>query len=172
MRSIGHSITPNIRRMNIKYLMYVFACMCALVTSTAWSDEIVSGVSYRASFIKAYDGDTFHLRMTSSGVEFIARPMGYDSAEIRAATNSEKQAAIRARDAVEKILTSGEVTFEWSGRTSYRTRFLVDVWVDGIPLDQLMVLDGMQDQRTRNRPLHSRPWLHRQTRRQPWPLNR
>jgi endonuclease YncB( thermonuclease family) len=93
--------------------------------------------------IKVYDGDTITIASKIQNTNlpiyrFPVRLSRIDSAEIKGATNAEKEAAIKARDALHKLIFGKIVTLKNVGTEKYG-RVLADVYLGEIDVSKWML---------------------------------
>jgi endonuclease YncB( thermonuclease family) len=93
--------------------------------------------------IKVYDGDTITVASKLPNTEgpifrFQVRLNGIDTAEIKAKTMHEKEAAILAKDALSKMILNKIVTLKNVSTEKYG-RILADVYFDNININNWML---------------------------------
>lgn len=93
--------------------------------------------------IKVYDGDTITIASKIPNTNlpiyrFSVRLAGIDSAEIKGHTEVEKSVAIKARDALNKLIYGKIVTLH-NVKTEKYGRILADVYLDKIHINQWML---------------------------------
>jgi micrococcal nuclease len=99
-----------------------------------------------ADYISAYDGDTVTVRAwiwPGQSVETAVRVRGIDTPEIRGKCESEKVAALTARDHARQLLQeAGEVALAQIAPDKYGGRVVATLLVDGEDFAVLMLADG------------------------------
>lgn len=99
-----------------------------------------------AEYLSAYDGDTVTVRAwiwPGQSVETSVRVRGIDTPEIRGKCESEKLAAIAARDHARQLLQeAGEVSLAQIAPDKYGGRVVARVLVDGEDFAALMLTAG------------------------------
>jgi micrococcal nuclease len=113
-----------------------------------WTDtlQFVPPIS-EGDVIKVYDGDTFtlagYLPYDGSPLyRFSVRLNGIDCAEIKGATEEEKEYAIKARLELEKLIMDKKVTLKNVKNEKYG-RLLADVFIGDLHINQYMIDRGL-----------------------------
>ena len=93
--------------------------------------------------VKVYDGDTITIAAKLPNVDspvyrFSVRLLGIDSAEIKGKTFAEKEIAVRARDALHKLIF-GKIVHLKKISTEKYGRILADVYLGDVHLNQWML---------------------------------
>ena len=93
--------------------------------------------------VKVYDGDTITIAAKLPNVDspvyrFSVRLLGIDSAEIKGKTFAEKEIAVRARDALHKLIF-GKIVHLKKISTEKYGRILADVYLGDIHINQWML---------------------------------
>lgn len=100
-----------------------------------------------ASYVDAYDGDTFTVRCTiwpGHIVETRVRPAGVDTPEIRGQCPREKHLARRAREATHRLLSQARrIALHDVRQGKYAGRVIARVRVDGAWLSELLIESGL-----------------------------
>lgn len=110
------------------------------------SPTLAGGLTVPADVISVYDGDTFKAQAhpwPGMSIDVSVRVNGIDTPEIRGKCESEKQAAIAARDYVRGVLGES-VTLKNVKRGKYAGRVVADVYLtDGRSLTGLLIASGL-----------------------------
>ena len=90
----------------------------------------------RGRAVKVYDGDTLWVAATPEGMvgnpvfRFNIRMLGYDSPEIRTKNPKEKEAAVKARDALSELLSDKIFRIEQCEKSDKYGRLLATLYVN------------------------------------------
>ena len=95
--------------------------------------------------IKVYDGDTITIasklpNMNEPIYRFSVRLLGIDSPEIKGKSFTEKELAIKARDALHELIFDKMVTLQNVSTEKYG-RILADVYLDDLHINKWMLLE-------------------------------
>ena len=98
-----------------------------------------------AYIIKVYDGDTITIasklpNMNEPIYRFSVRLLGIDSPEIKGKSFTEKELAIKARDALHELIFDKMVTLQNVSTEKYG-RILADVYLDDLHINKWMLLE-------------------------------
>ncbi|KQZ91464.1 nuclease [Mesorhizobium sp. Root157] len=100
-----------------------------------------------ASVVDVIDGDTFladALLWPGQSLRINIRIRGIDAPEMKSRCRSEHAAALRARNALEKLLDGGSISISNIGGAKYYGRVLADVAAgDGTPVAEEMILRSL-----------------------------
>jgi endonuclease YncB( thermonuclease family) len=101
---------------------------------------------YEGQVIKVYDGDTVTIAAkmpynSSPLYRFSVRLSGIDSPEIKGKSPAEKEAAIIARDALEKLILHKKITLK-NHKTEKYGRILADIYLNDLHLNKWMLDNG------------------------------
>ena len=114
---------------------------------------VLSQTAYAANYgsviaevVSVYDGDSFRVNISGwpaiIGDNVPVRVRGIDTPEIRGKCPSEKEQAIRAREFVREVLSSGVVKLVDMDRGKY-FRIVATVLVDGVDLSELVIKNSL-----------------------------
>lgn len=101
------------------------------------------GIVCDAICTKVYDGDTVHLVINLFGglYKFSCRMLGYNSAEIRGASDYEREKGREARDYLKELILWKNVRAKFGDFDKYG-RPLVEVFLGGKSVNKIMVDSG------------------------------
>ena len=135
--------------------MLRYFCNCILTRSkTTTKEKYLETISYKETIqfvppivsgkvIKVYDGDTITIASklpynNSPIYRFSIRLLGIDSPEIKSNTNTEKQMALLARDALANMILDKIINLKNISTEKYG-RILADVYLDDLHINQWML---------------------------------
>lgn len=100
------------------------------------------------AIVSIYDADTFRVNLPCDYPlvchAFPIRATGYDAPEIRGKCPEEKEKALRAKEFVRATLSkSHKIELRNIKRGDRYFRLLAEVWVDGKPLADLVIKEGL-----------------------------
>lgn len=99
------------------------------------------------AIVSIYDADTFRVNLPCDYPlvchAFPIRTTGYDAPEIRGKCPEEKEKAIQAREFVRATLSKSKKIELRNLEPDKHFRLLAEVWVDGKPLADLVIKEGL-----------------------------
>ena len=115
--------------------------MMSLLNAAVYEDATVSKVH------NVYDGDTITADIYGYpdvvGKKIGVRIVGIDTPEIRGKCVAEKKLAVKAKEYVTMIVKTGKVVVLKNVQRDKYFRVLADVYVDGVSVSELLILNGM-----------------------------
>jgi micrococcal nuclease len=125
-------------------LAFIFVCF--ILTLPASGAELVAG-PVEARVLRVIDGDTFEaeaLVWPGHRVRVAVRIRGVDAPEMRSRCGAERQAAVHAKDALERLIGGRVVTISRVGGGKYYGRVLADATnAEGLPIAETLLRHGM-----------------------------
>lgn len=124
------------------------ACAAALLVpfAGAWAAEPFPG-PVAANVVRVLDGDTFlaeALVWPGQAIRVNVRIRGIDAPEMKAKCPMEKEAALRARDALGRLLAGASVSISNIAGAKYYGRVLADVAAPGgQPVAEALLAEGV-----------------------------
>ena len=127
---------------NILQITIILFLIQATLTTANYKDEIKD-----FTVVKVRDGDTFVINIENVpdvfGKEIAVRIRGIDTPELNDSREEIRNIAIKAKEELERLLTSGEKVILYNlGRDKY-FRLLASVKVDGIDVAEYMIKKGL-----------------------------